>query len=302
MRLQLWIARTTFLVLLAAPVPASAGPALDGGCVPPGNDVCSGAIEIEFGQFPYSFAGLLGCQNWIVDKPYFDVFFRYDCTVTGVYVFDMCGSLGDTYMRIYTGACGFSGASAWVEDDDSCGIGPSNIDPEIVITMQAGTSYWIELGAWREDDFFPPNANDPYVFHAEFLACGAATAVETVRVGSPANPAALLPGLTGGPLLGATWDPVVDHTSFLPAAVFDFLVFSTTPLNVPTVFGTLLCGPSFLTLTNPAAVPFSLFLPPDCSLVGASLCTQAASWDGTLPLDGSSVQVTNALDVTLGTL
>jgi hypothetical protein len=147
-------------VLVLAPL------SLAGECDVPINEDCDGAILFDNDDLPYSFSGMLGCENDMVDRPYFDVFFQFDCTVTGEYVFDMCDSTGDTYMRIYIDGCGFGPASSWVEDDDGCGFAPI-LDPLITIEMEAGRSYWIELGAWRVDDFFPPNANDPYEFHVE---------------------------------------------------------------------------------------------------------------------------------------
>ncbi len=143
-------------------------------CVPPVNEECGGALPFSFEQLPLTASGLLGCANNMVDRPYFDVFYRYDCTVSGDYQFDMCGSLGDTYMRVYFDGCGFGPASTWVEDDDGCGGSPNSLDPLIVVSLEAGTSVWIELGSWRVDDFFPPNANDPYEFHASFLGGGLA--------------------------------------------------------------------------------------------------------------------------------
>ena len=38
---------------------------------------------------------------------------------------------------------------------------------------------------------------------------------ETIRAGAPANPSALLPGQSNGPVLGMSWDPRIDHTSFM---------------------------------------------------------------------------------------
>ena len=55
-------------------------------------------------DLPYSVTAPLGCFNDIVDKPYFDVFYRYDCTVTAEHLIEMCDSAGDTYIRIYTGS------------------------------------------------------------------------------------------------------------------------------------------------------------------------------------------------------
>jgi hypothetical protein len=123
-------------------------------------------------------------------------------------------------------------------------------------------------------------------------------AVETVRLGTPPNPAALLPGLTSGPVIGATWDPVIDHTSFFPASVADLMSVNVLPTNLFIGFGTLLCD-----LTSPGVIvsavpgnPFSVPIPGDCSIVGVSFCAQAASFDV-----AGGYGLTNALDITLGT-
>lgn len=141
-------------------------------CVEPVNERCDGAIAFRFADLPLQIHGLLGCENNMVDRPYFDLFYRYDCTVSGDYRFDMCGSTGDSYMRIYLDGCGFFPASSWVEDDDGCPGSPNTLDPMITLNMEAGRSYWIEVGAWRPDAQFPPNANDPFVLNVEYLgAC-----------------------------------------------------------------------------------------------------------------------------------
>ncbi|MHC4846757.1 MAG: hypothetical protein ACYTCU_11445, partial [Planctomycetota bacterium] len=116
-------------------------------CASPANEDCAGAESITFAQLPLTVTGIVGCSNDVSDKPYFDLFYRYDCTVTGMYQLDMCGSFGDTHMRVYTDGCGWGPSSAQVEDDDSCGSG---VDPLITMLMTAGTSYWIEVGAWRD--------------------------------------------------------------------------------------------------------------------------------------------------------
>jgi hypothetical protein len=136
------------------------------------------------------------------------------------------------------------------------------------------------------------------------VTCGAAYVFtrthEAVRVGTPPNPAALLPGATGGPTAGLTWEPRIDHSTFLPAAAFDFLGLSTAPLEIPTEFGTLLATPAPFTFVNAAGAPFLLTIPLEPSLVSVPLFTQGASWDGTGPVDGASLRLTNALDIAIG--
>ena len=122
-------------------------------------------------------------------------------------------------------------------------------------------------------------------------------ASELFRFGSPANPFALLNGQTSGPILGGTWDPVVNHTVFFPTAILDVLIVSAEPpVNLPTPNGTVLCnipGPNQIFYSSPG-VPFAITIPDDCNLAGLALCTQAAS------VGGGSIQVTNGIDVVLG--
>lgn len=251
----------TFTVCLSALlVLALTGRSSAQACVPPANEDCAGAQDITFDQLPLSIAGILGCTNDMVDRPYFDLFYRYDCTVTGMYRFDMCGSLGDTYMRIYTDGCGFSPASSWIEDDDSCGAG---VDPLITTTLQAGTSYWIEVGSWRVDSFFPPNANDPFLFNMQYLD-GAANPWADLgdALGGDFDPA-----LTGsGPL--TTGSPIVMELSLAPPSSAAHLVLGFTAITAPFKGGVLV----------PSA---SLILSSVTSSVG--IVTLAATWPGGLP-------------------
>ena len=86
----------------------------------------------------------------------------------------------------------------------------------------------------------------------------------------------------------------------MPGALIDLLGVSTVSpgaVNVPTSLGTLLCDISGepLLFTVAPGTPFSIPIPNDCNLVGAQLCTQGISGDLT------TIALTNALDITIGT-
>jgi hypothetical protein len=121
----------------------------------------------------------------------------------------------------------------------------------------------------------------------------AAAADEVVRLGSPPNPLALMPGLSSGPLIGSIWDPAIDHSSFFPGAIIDVLAVSSVALNAPSPFGTVLCNPSVL-LAGVAGAAFPIPVPANCSLAGIPICLQGASTDGV------SIVVTNAIDAVVG--
>jgi hypothetical protein len=130
------------------------------------------------------------------------------------------------------------------------------------------------------------------------VAVNGVPAAMSVRVGSPPNADVFRPLSGAGPVIGTTWDLVVDHQSFLPAATIDVVGLSTMSTNLPTPFGTFLCDSLQVTVAGPAGQPFAVAVPNDLTLVGQAYCLQAASFD---PATGM-VRLTNALDVMVGTL
>ena len=127
-------------------------------------------------------------------------------------------------------------------------------------------------------------------------ACPPVTATTTVRLGTPPNPN-VFGGATQQPIIGTTWDPRIDHTTFMPAAILDFAAFSAFPANISLPFGTLLCAlPHFGATLVGASTPFAFPIPNDCGLTGLSLCSAAGSLGG-----GGAIGLTNALDIVIGT-
>ena len=119
---------------------------------------------------------------------------------------------------------------------------------------------------------------------------------EVVRLGTPPNPAALLPGVTSAPIIGASWDPVIDHATFVPGAIFDVFSISLTPANTPMPpIGTLLCGPNIYMRIRLPGSPLNLDIPNSFALVGVRLCAGGGSFDSS-----SNLVLTNALDITIG--
>ena len=95
------------------------------------------------------------------------------------------------------------------------------------------------------------------------------------------------------------WDPVIDHTSFLPGATLDILLITALPANLDLAspLGTLLCdvisSPPALLTTTPGT-PFAVPVPPNCNLAGLTLSTEGLSQEGLYAC------LTNALDITIG--
>jgi hypothetical protein len=130
--------------------------------------------------------------------------------------------------------------------------------------------------------------------------CASLASAEVLRLGSPPNPVAFLPGVSGGPVLGMAWDPVIDHTSFAPSAVLDYVLINfNAPSNIVTSIGTLLCplGAGSMLFSASPGQPFALSIPYDCNLQGFTAYTQGASM-----IPGLGLRVTNALDITVGSL
>jgi len=139
-------------------------------CNPPINETCNGATPISFAEIVsgYNSAGTLGCTDDRPGRAYHDVFYRYDCTCTGSYTFDMGNSDGDTYMRIFADSC--SGLLV-DEDDDSFG----GLDPLITVTLTAGKSYWIECGSWSAMDYMTATAYNLHAITTCVIPCNSPT-------------------------------------------------------------------------------------------------------------------------------
>ncbi len=155
---------------LGAVAVLAAGAAAGGTCDPPHNETCSGQVVFTTADLPFEDAGLIGCVNDIVDKPYWDIFYRYDCAVTADHTFEMCDSAQDAYIRIYVNGCGWLDGDEFAVGDDECPGSPPNADPVITVPLTAGTSYWIELGTWRPDrPWGAPNI--PFQFRVTVESC-----------------------------------------------------------------------------------------------------------------------------------
>lgn len=119
------------------------------------------------------------------------------------------------------------------------------------------------------------------------------TPAEVAVLGVPANPWVLEPSSTG-PVLGALYDPSIDHGDFAPAATLDVFILGFFPINVVAGPGTLLVDPgvAFLLFVAPGT-PLNLPLPMDTSLVGLPLLLQGAS------IEPGKKSFTNALEITV---
>lgn len=129
------------------------------------------------------------------------------------------------------------------------------------------------------------------------LCASQVPASELVRLGVPANPLAFLPTLGSPPVVGQVWAPQVFHGVFQPGATLDLAFVTTAATNVASPMGTILCdlgSTTFLFSTAPGQA-FSIPIPALCSIAGAPLYAQVAS------IAGGDIQLTNGLDVVIGT-
>ena len=168
-----------------------------------------------------------------------------------------------------------------------------NDKPEAASALIPGVS---PTGGWTANELTASGTLVKSIIEDWSTTCPAGLApVATPRAGTPANPTALIGGATE-PRIGATWDPVVDHNTFSPNALMDVLVVSVTPRNTPSPFGTVLVDTAGTLASYAIFTPNSLAvpLPYDCAIVGMNLFAQAAS------LDATTIQLTNAIDVTIG--
>ncbi len=159
-------------------------------CVDAPNERCAQAITFTLDDLPFTHVGVYGCANDMVDRPYFDTFYRYDCTFTGDYTFDMCGSTADAFLRVYIDGCGWADGDELVIADDECPGSPPSADPVVTVQLDAGRSYWVEVGTARPTPpWAPPEPNAPYVLRVT-LDCAPEISVQpddqTVCTGSDA--------------------------------------------------------------------------------------------------------------------
>jgi hypothetical protein len=110
-----------------------------------GSETCLGVIVVN--TIPYTDSGVLGQTDDCSGRPYFDVFYRLTASVAGTYIFDMCNSYGDTYLRIWTSGACCSGSS--VSDDDACG----GLDPQTSIVLALNQVVYIECGSYYSSGY-----------------------------------------------------------------------------------------------------------------------------------------------------
>lgn len=117
---------------------------------------CATATAIS--SLPFSDSGLLDLQDNCSGRPRNDVFYVFTAPATAGYTFDMCGSPGDTYLRIWLGGTCCSDGN--VTSDDVCGMAPS-----ITVGLTAGQTVYIECGLYTAS-----STQQSYVFNAAVAA------------------------------------------------------------------------------------------------------------------------------------
>ncbi len=152
---------------------------------------------------------------------------------------------------------------------------------------------WIEAG----EAALPENQGRLYGL-SNVLTVPDVPAAQVVRAGTPANPTAFLPGVTG-PIVGQVWNPSIDHSSFASTSTADLVMLGWGAANivVPPFVGTLLVDTVFGTLTATPGSTFALALPADNGLVGVQFYSQAISLDAS-----GQILFANAINVTIGNL
>jgi hypothetical protein len=192
--------------------------------------------------------------------------------------------------------------AAFAEEDEvrwyenAAGDGSTWIARSVTTSAAGATSACAaDVDADGDLDLLSSSAGDDKV--AWYRSDPLVEALEMTRLGSPPNPLAFLPGRTSPPILGATWDPLVE--AFLPEAFLSFVAIDLgVPINVPTPIGTLLCSPPPMRqvhLGTPGQ-PFAIAVPSSPSLIGLTACSQ-----GGAVAPGGTIALTNALDLVIGT-
>lgn len=134
----------------------------------------------------------------------------------------------------------------------------------------------------------PPASGKAFIFRV-------AAASEESRLGFPPNPEALKPGASSPPIIGAIWDPWIDLAALPHQSTFNFMAVAPTAINSPSVFGTILSFPQVAWFSAAAGTSFAIPIPVDCALVGQFLSCQGVAIESP-----SSIVLTNALDIVIG--
>ncbi len=105
------------------------------------NDDCANAIGInEVMNYPFNTDMATGPATACTDGA--NIWFAYTATITGDVVVDLCASDYDTQLGVWDGCNGTSIACS----DDACGY--EGLQSKAVITVTAGTTYYIEIGGF----------------------------------------------------------------------------------------------------------------------------------------------------------
>ncbi len=154
-----------------------------------GGEDCANAFVIA--SAPFSDTGTYGLTDDCVGRPYFDVFYTYTTVYAGNHIFDMCGSDGDSYFKIWTAGTCCSGTST--TGDDECG----GADPQRTINFAAGVVLFIECG-----NYYSSMTDVNYIFN---LQAPAPPAPYRCCYGDPCNPSCADMYEADCVALGGTW-------------------------------------------------------------------------------------------------
>jgi len=115
------------------------------------------------------------------------------------------------------------------------------------------------------------------------------------RRGNPPNPDVLILAASR-PTIGYDWAPFIDHSSFMPNAIYDYLLVGFRPANVVSSLGTILLDFSqpVIALRTAPGSPFTVPIPLNNSWVGTQLLGQGLS------ISANQARLTNALDAVIG--
>ncbi|MHC4447637.1 MAG: hypothetical protein ACYSXF_07655 [Planctomycetota bacterium] len=149
----------------------SVGPQCANPCVEPINEECTeDFVPHVVDVLPFTHDGNFGCTHNMLNWPYFDVYFEFTPSETGIYDIDMCGSMGDTALHIYT-ECSFDTALDLSGNDDGPCPDDPQADPSVSVELEAGTTYLIEVGARRTEPFFGSGPNCPFTLNISSASC-----------------------------------------------------------------------------------------------------------------------------------
>jgi hypothetical protein len=196
------------------------------------------ASAVVIPSIPWNDSGVLPATDACLipaslPRPYHSVMYTLTAALAGTYIFDMCNSAADDYLRIWKNPAGACATSFTGTADDNCGTS----DPSYSIALVAGDVVYVECGT-----YYPTETALDYVFHVQ----GPTLARGRCCYGSDVlNPTCAINLLGDCQTLGGTWTIDVTDCAVNPCPSCPFPSRDVEPNNTFDLAAEVECNNSY---------------------------------------------------------